>query len=101
MAESSRETRRGKKKGIYFPTNVVPSPSFSTQLDNVPSAKSGAETTISSVEENILLEIQQAQDSKYPLWKYVTRHQGPGSNLKGGANILRTCNFFKNQFTST
>jgi hypothetical protein len=53
MAQSSRAAGRGKKKGRDFPTNVVPSPSFSTGSANVPSAGSGAATTISSVEKTL------------------------------------------------
>jgi hypothetical protein len=48
-----------------------------------------------------LLERQRAQDSKYPLWKYITRHQGPGTKLNRGMNVLWTCSFCNNQFKST
>jgi hypothetical protein len=101
MAQSSRAAGRGKKKGRGFPTNVVPPPSFSIGSASVPSARSGAATTIPKAEKHVVFARQQAQESKYPLWKYVTRHQGPRSKLKGGGNILWTCNFCKNQFTST
>jgi hypothetical protein len=53
MVQSSRETGRGKKKGRDLPTNVVPSPSFSTRLASVPSVGSGVATTISN-DENTL-----------------------------------------------
>jgi hypothetical protein len=101
MTQSSRAAGRGKKKGRDFPTNVVPPSSFSTGSASVPSAGSGAATTIPEAEKHVVLARQQAQESKYPLWKYVKRHQGPGSKLKGKGNILWTCNFCKNQFTST
>jgi hypothetical protein len=94
MAQSSRAAGRGKKKGRDFPTNVVP-PSFSTGSASVPSARSGAAATSSEAEKHAVLARQQAQESKYPLWKYVTRHQGPGSKLKRGGNILWTCSFCK------
>jgi hypothetical protein len=100
MAQSSRAVGRGKKKGRDFPTIVVPPPSFSTGSANVPFAGSGAATRSSEAEKYVLAR-QQAQESKYPLWKYVTRHQGLGSKLKGGGNILWTCSFCKSQFTST
>ena len=74
MAQSSRAIGRGKKKGRDFPTNVVPPPSFSTGSPSVPSAGSGAATTISNVEKHNVLARQQSQDSKYSLWKYVTKH---------------------------
>jgi hypothetical protein len=101
MAQSSRAAGRGKKKGRDFPTNVVPPPSFSTGSASVPSARSGAATTSSEAEKHGVLARQQVQESKYPLCKYVTRHQGPGSKLEGGGNILWTCSFCKTQFTST
>jgi hypothetical protein len=101
MVQSSRVVGRGKKKGRDFPTNVAPPSSFSTGSASVPSARSGAATTIPEAEKHAVLARQQAQESKYPLWKYVTRHQGPRSKLKGGGNILWTCNFCKNQFTNT
>jgi hypothetical protein len=101
MAQSLRAAGRGKKKGRDFPTNVVPPPSFSTGSASVPSARSGAAATTSEAEKHAVLARQQAQESQYPLWKYVPRHQGPGSKLKGGGNILWTCSFCKSQFTST
>jgi hypothetical protein len=99
MAQSSRT--RGKKKGRDFPTNVGPPPSFSIGSTSVQSAGSVATVTILEAEKHVVFARQQAQESKYPLWKYVTRHQGPGSKLKWGGNILWTCSFCKNQFTST
>ena len=48
-----------------------------------------------------LLAWQEAQDSKYPLWKYVSRHQGTDTKLKGGGNVLWTCSFFNNHFKRT
>jgi hypothetical protein len=74
MAQSSRTVGRKQKKGRDFPTNVVPSPSFLTRSASVPSVGSGAATTISNVEKHNVLARQQSQDSKYSLWKYVTRH---------------------------
>ena len=38
---------------------------------------------------------------KYPLWKYVTREDGPSSKGKGGSNVNWRCNFCNNTFTST
>jgi hypothetical protein len=95
------QLEEGKRKGGIFPLMLPPSPSFSTGSASVPFVGSGAATTISNVEKHIVLARHQAQDSKYPLWKYVTRHQGPGVQVKGGGNIFWTCNFGKNQFTST
>ena len=92
MAQSSRAAGRGQKKGRDFPTNVVPPP-FSTGSASVPSARSEAAAASSEAEKCDILARQQVQKSKYPLWKYVTKHQGPGSKLKGGGNILWTCSF--------
>jgi len=101
MDQSSKAAGIGQKKGRNFPTNDVPPPPFSTWSTSVPSIGSGAATTILEAEKHAVLARQQAQESKYPLWRYVTRHQGLGSKLKGGGNILWTCSFCKNQFTST
>jgi hypothetical protein len=100
MAQSSREVGKGQRKRWNFPTNVVPPPSFSSGSASVPSAGSGAAETVSNAEKNSLLARQQAQDSKYPLWKYVTRHQGPRAKLNWGGNVLWTCSFCNNQFKS-
>jgi hypothetical protein len=93
------QLEQGKIKGGIFPLMLPPPPSFSTGSASVSSARSGATATISEAEKHAVLR-QQDQESKYPLWKYVTRHQGPKSKLKGGGNILWTCSFCKNQFTS-
>jgi hypothetical protein len=46
-------------------------------------ATSGATSAASNVEKNIVVTRQQAQKNKYQLWKYVTRHQGPGAKVGG------------------
>jgi hypothetical protein len=38
---------------------------------------------------------------KYPLWKYVTREDGPSNKGKGGGNVQWKCNFCHNTFKST
>ena len=86
MAQSSRAAGRGKKNGRDFPTNVFPPPSFSTRSASVPSARSEAAATSSEAKKHVLAR-QQAQESKYPLWKYVTRKQVPNNKLKGGGNV--------------
>jgi hypothetical protein len=88
MAQSSRETGKGQRKGRTSPTNVVLPPSFSSRSSSVPFVGSVAATTASNVEKNTFLARQQVEDSKFPSWMYVSRHQGPGAKFKGGGNVL-------------
>jgi hypothetical protein len=88
MAQSSRAVGKGQRKGRNFPTNVVPPPSCSSGSASVPSAGSGATASVSNAKKNSLLARQQAQYSKYPLWKYVTIHQGLEAKLNEGRNVL-------------
>ena len=40
-------------------------------------------------------------NDKYPLWKYVTREDGPNNKGKGGGNVQWKCNFCNISFKST
>ena len=40
-------------------------------------------------------------NDKYPLWKYVTREDGPNTKGKGGGNVQWKCNFCHISFKST
>jgi hypothetical protein len=43
---------------------------------------------------------RQANEKKYPLWKYVTKKQGQGSVSKasGGGNVTWNCNFCHTEY---
>jgi hypothetical protein len=84
-----------------MPLLVLPPPPSSSSLSaSVPSAASGA-SAASNAENNSVVARQHAQEKKYPLWKYVTRKQGPGAKFVGGGNVLWTCNFCNIQYKST
>jgi hypothetical protein len=78
--------REKKREGFSY--YCCPPSFIFNKVTSVPSAGSGAATTIPKAKKHVVLARQQAQESNYPLWKYVTRHQGPGSKLKRGGNIL-------------
>ena len=65
---------RAVGKGKNVPIGDAPPVPISSGSASVPSIGSGAATIASNVEGR-----QQPRDNKYPLWKYVTREQGPGS----------------------
>ena len=90
-----RATGKGQRKGKNVPIGDALLP-ISSGSASVPSIASGAATTTSNVEGS-----QQPQDNKYPLCKYVTREQGPGSKMKGGGNVAWKCNYCKTHFMST
>ena len=100
MSHSARAGAKGKMTGRNAPSIVYPpiplNTSSSTPPASAPSAASGAHAPL-----NLVLARQQAQEKKYPLWKYVTRKEGLGENLGGGGNVCWTCNFCKNEFKST
>ena len=100
MSHSARVGAKGQRKGRNAPSIVSPpippNTSSSTPLASAPSAASGAHAPL-----NPVLARQQAQEKKYPLWRYVTRKEGPGAKLGGGGNVSWTCNFCKNDFKST
>jgi hypothetical protein len=97
MAQSSKATGKGKRKGRTPNVGVPPPATTSTPSFSVPFAASG-----SSNEKKITVATQQqVQERKYPLWKYVTRKQGAKAKLKEGGNVLWTCGFFHNELTST
>jgi hypothetical protein len=101
MAQSSKAAGKGQRKGKNPNVGVAPPPTTSTPSFSVPSAASGAGSEASNAEKITTAAKQQGQDNKYPLWKYVTRKQGDGAKVKGGGNVLWTCGFFHNEFTST
>jgi hypothetical protein len=97
------QLEEGKRKGGIFPLMLSPLLHFQQGQLVFHLLEVGLQQQVQTpeAEKHALLARQQAQEAKYPLWKYVTRHQGPGAKLKGGGNILWTCNFCKSQFTST
>ena len=100
MSHLVRVGAKVKRKGRNAPSNVSPpippNTCSSTPLASAPSAASGAHAPL-----NPVLARQQAQEKKYPLWRYVTRKEGPGAKLGGGGNVFWICNFRKNEFKST
>ena len=80
MSQSARAGAKGQRKGRNAPSNVSPpippNTRSSTPLASAPSVASGAQAPY-----NPVLARQQAQEKKYPLWKYVTRKEGPGKKL--------------------
>ena len=101
MSQPARAHGKGKRKGKNThgePSPSPPNPSFS--ISNVASAPSVGSGAVGGHDNPVLLR-QQAQEKKYPLWKYVTRKSGPGAKLGGGGNVVWTCNFCKNEFKST
>ena len=100
MSQSARGGGRGQRKGRNAPSRasppIPPSTTDSPPPSSAPSAASGAHTPY-----NPVLARQQAQEKKYPLWKYVTRKDGPGAKLGGGGNVSWRCNFCNHEFKST
>jgi hypothetical protein len=64
MAHLAREVGKSQRQGRNATVAVAPPPSISSPSASVPSAASAA----SDAEKNIVVERQQAQESKYPLW---------------------------------
>jgi len=85
MAQS-RAVSRGQRKGKNVPIGDAPPPPISSE-----SAASNVEGRLPP----------KGNIEKYPLWKYVTREDGPSSKGKGGGNVNWRCNFCHNTFTST
>lgn len=73
--------------------SVYPFPPPSSSTSAVGSAPSAATGAASNAERNPAVAIQQAQENKYPLWKYVRRQQGPGAMVVGEGNVSWTCRF--------
>ena len=87
---------KGKGEMHHLGPPIPPSTTDSPPPSSAPSAASGAHTPY-----NPVLARQQAQEKKYPLWKYVTRKDGPGAKLGGGGNVSWRCNFCNHEFMST
>ena len=100
MSHSAGGGAKGQRKGRNAPSIVSPpippNTSSYTPLASAPSAATGAHAPL-----NPALARQQAQEKKYPLWRYVTRKERLGEKLGGGGNVSWTCNFCKNKFKST
>ena len=96
MSQLARTRAKGKRKGKNAPSPsnvsppIPPSTSSSTPLASAPSAASGVLAPLKPV-----LARQQSQEKKYPLWRYVTRKEGPGEKLGGGGNVSWTCKFLQ------
>ena len=83
MSQPARAHGKGKRKGKNThgePSPSPPNPSLS--ISNVASAPSVGSGAVGGHDNPVLLR-QQAQEKKYPLWKYVTRKSGPGAKLGG------------------
>jgi hypothetical protein len=93
MAQSARAAGKGQRKGRNDTIGIAPPPSTSSPFVSVPSTASGAVSTTSNAEKNIVATKHPGQERKYPLWTYVTRKQGPKEKLKGGGNVIWTCVF--------
>lgn len=85
MAQS-RAAGKGQRKGKNFPIGDAPTVPISSESASVPSIGSGAATAASNVERR-----QQAQDNKYPLWKYVTREQRAKQQVEGRRKCCLEC----------
>ena len=100
MSRSAKATTRGQRKGRNTPSRhspPLPPPSTSSSTPaSAPAASSGAHGQF-----NPVLARQQGRESKYPLWKYVTRKEGLGAKLGGGGNVYWSCNFYKKELKST
>ena len=88
MAQSSRAASKVQKKGRNAPIGGPFPPSFTMSArGSTPSASS--EVVGASIPSyNPVVEKQQAQEKEYPLWKYVTRNQGPQLKLVGGGTVV-------------
>ena len=84
MAQSKAAAVRGQRKG----KNVM-------GRDALPPPIS-LEFAASNVEGKELKD-----NDKYPLWKYVTREDGPDNKGNGGGNVQWKCNFCNISFKST
>ena len=80
MSQSARATTKGQRKERNAPSRAsppLPPPSISSSTPaSAPTTSSGAHAQF-----NHVLARQQAQESKCPLWKNVTRKEGPGAKL--------------------
>ena len=102
MAQSSKAAGRGQRRGRNVSSHGPSSTNLSLSAGG--SAPSVSSEAIGASMPSINLAAvakQQAKEKKYPLWKYVTRKEGPGSKSDGGGNVLWSCNFCKGQFKST
>ena len=86
MSQSARAAAKGKRKGRNAPSRASPPLPPPSTSSSTPASDS---TTSSGAhgQFNPILARQQAQESKYPLWKYVTRKEGPRAKLGGGGNL--------------
>ena len=83
MAQSKAAVRGQRKGKNVMGRDAPPSPISS-------------ESAASNVEGRELKD-----NDKYPLWKYVTREDGPDNKGKGGGNVQWKCNFCNISFKST
>ena len=102
MAQSSKAAGRGQKRGRNVSSHGPSSTNISFSVGgSAPSVSNEAIGASMRSKNLVAVAKQQAQEKKYPLWKYVTRKEGPGSKSDGGGNVLWSCNFCKGQFKST
>ena len=86
MAQPSKVAGRGgtKRKSINVPLGS----SAGGSAPSVSSEFLGAARPSEPSQNLPAIVKQQAQEKKYPLWKYVTRKHGLGSKLVGGGNVV-------------
>ena len=77
-------------------------PSLSSlSVGSAPTVSSDA-AIVSRAEFDPAVARQEANDKKFPLWKYVTKKPGqPPPKASRGGNVIWTCNFCKNEYKST
>ena len=80
-------------------SGVGSSPSVSSATASV---VGGGSDSVSRAAYDPAVARQEANDKKFPLWKYVTKKPGqPPPKVSGGGNVIWTCNFCKNEYKST
>ena len=84
MAQSKAAVR-GQRKGKNVSIGDAPPPLSSESTASNVEGRGGPKDNI----------------EKYPLWKYVTREQGPSSKVKGGGNVSWKCSYCNTNFMST
>ena len=78
-----------------------PPSAYIFSIVSVPSVASGAEVVASNATNNAGVARKQAQEMKYPLWKYIKRQEGPQARIAGGRNVLWTGSFCNTAYKST
>ena len=99
MSYSARARAKVQRKGRNASSNVSPLITPNT-YSSTPPASAPSIASVAHAPLNPILARQQAQEKKYPLWRYVTRKERPGAKLGGGGNVSWTYNCCKNDCKS-